>query len=79
MQIFIQPIAFDDQYRARVQQSAMFNLPGGTVTGIPGLATPGFNPLLQQIPGMVGGVQGLIQQTKTISRRAKKENGRART
>jgi len=65
--------AFDDQYRARVQQSAMFNLPGGTVTGIPGLATPGFNPLLQQIPGMVGGVQGLIQQQRQFQEEQRKK------
>jgi hypothetical protein len=51
---------YDDNFRTRVQQSAMFNLPGGTVSGIPGLATPGFNPALQQIPGVLGGIQSIL-------------------
>lgn len=51
---------YDDQFRTRVQQSGIFNLPGGTVSGIPGLATPGFNPALQQIGGVLGGIQSII-------------------
>jgi hypothetical protein len=39
----------------------MFNIPGyGTVSGIPSLATPGFNPALQQIPGVLGGIQSIL-------------------
>ena len=58
---------YDDNFRTRVQQSAMFNLPGGTVSGIPGLATPGFNPALQQIPGVLGGIQGILEAQKEFN------------
>jgi len=70
--------AFDDDYRARVQQSARFSLPGGTVSGIPGLSTPGFNPNLQQVPGVIGGLQGIIQQQQQYQeeqRRKMEEQG----
>jgi hypothetical protein len=30
------------------------------ISGIPGLATPGFNPALQQIPGVLGGIQSIL-------------------
>ena len=53
---------FDDDYRARVQQSGSFNVNGQTISGIPGLATPGFNPALLQIPGVLGQMQQLQQQ-----------------
>lgn len=59
---------YDDQFRTRVQQSAMFNLPGGTVSGIPGLATPGFNPALQQIGGVLGGIQSIIGAQKEFNK-----------
>ena len=67
--------AYDDNYRARVQQAARFSLPGGTVSGIPGLATPGFNPALQSIPGVIGGVQGLINQQKEYRDKQMEEQG----
>ena len=58
---------YDDKFRTRVQQSAMFNLPGGTVSGIPGLATPGFNPALQQIPGVLGQMQSILGAQKQFN------------
>lgn len=67
--------AYDDNYRTRVQQSGMFNLPGGTVSGIPGLATPGFNPAIQSIPGVIGGIQGLINQQQDYQRKQMEEKG----
>lgn len=67
--------AYDDNYRARVQQAARFSLPGGTVSGIPGLATPGFNPALQSIPGVIGGIQGLINQQKEYRDKQMEEQG----
>ena len=45
---------YDDKFRTQVQQSAMLNLPGGIVSGIPGLATLGLDPALQQILGIIG-------------------------
>jgi len=67
--------AYDDNYRARVQQAARFSLPGGTVSGIPGLATPGFNPAIQSIPGVIGGIQGLINQQKEYRDKQMEEQG----
>ena len=52
---------YDRNFRTQVQQPGMFNIPGyGTVSGIPSLATPGFNPALQQIPGVLGGIQSIL-------------------
>jgi hypothetical protein len=52
---------YDRNFRTQVQQPGMVNIPGyGTVSGIPSLATPGFNPALQQIPGVLGGIQSIL-------------------
>ncbi len=53
---------YNRNFQTQVQQPATFNLPGGAVSGIPGLATPGFNPMLQQIPGVLGGIQNILRQ-----------------
>ncbi len=52
---------YNRNFQTQVQQPATFNLPGGAVSGIPGLATPGFNPMLQQIPGVLGGIQSILE------------------
>ena len=56
---------YDRNFRTQVQQPGMFNIPGyGTVSGIPSLATPGFNPLgyAQQAVGLFDYFRNAQQQ-----------------
>jgi len=51
---------YNRNFQTQVQQPSMFNVNGKMISGIPGLATPGFNPALQQIPGVIGGIQSIL-------------------
>jgi hypothetical protein len=51
---------YNKNFQTEVQQPAMFNVNGKMISGIPGLATPGFNPALQQITGGLGVMQSII-------------------
>ena len=51
---------YNKNFQTEVQQPTVFNVNGEMISGIPGLATPGFNPALQQIPGVLGGIQSII-------------------
>lgn len=51
---------YNRNFQTQVQQPTVFNVNGKMISGIPGLATPGFNPALQQIPGVLGGIQSIL-------------------
>ena len=51
---------YNKNFQTEVQQPTVFNVNGKMISGIPGLATPGFNPALQQIPGVLGGIQSIL-------------------